>query len=498
MRVFRVWYKDRHNQRKQVRKWWIELRDHLNIIRRFPAFTDKAQSEALGRQIERLVNYKVAGEQLDPQLSRWLQQIPQKLRDRFVKIGLLDAKRAAAGKLLQEHIEDYRKSLSAKDRTENYIAGIKSALARIFTDCKFVLWGDISASRLERYLDDLRDGGNGISARTFNSNLKAVKQFCNWMVKNGRTSESPVVCLECLNTETDKRHPRRALEPDEIRRLLEAAAAAPRRFGMAGHARALLYRLAIETGMRASELRSLMISSFDFDNCTVTVEAGYSKHRRQDILSLKPETTAELKGFLAGKTPVVKAFNLPNKDCTANMIKADLADAGIDYVDDAGRYADFHSLRHTTGSLLAAGGVHPKVAQSIMRHGDINLTMSLYTHILKGQESAAVKSLPDFSLPSREKQQAVAAGTDGGKNLAQNLAFFDGKTRTFTDSDGQEAENQVYSKKLKKTLFRSKTKVFTPKRQASKNVLGNSVTVARLTLNQLVQVRILVPQVVYH
>jgi hypothetical protein len=92
------------------------------------------------------------------------------------------------------------------------------------------------------------------------------------------------------------------------------------------------------------------------------------------------------------------------------MLKADLADAKIPYVDDAGRYADFHCLRHTTGSLLAASGVHPKVAQSIMRHGDINLTMSLYTHTLRGQESEAIKSLPDLSLPNREKLKA--SGTD--------------------------------------------------------------------------------------
>jgi hypothetical protein len=91
-------------------------------------------------------------------------------------------------------------------------------------------------------------------------------------------------------------------------------------------------------------------------------------------------------------------------------VKADLADAGIPYVDDAGRYADFHSLRHTTGSLLAASGVHPKVAQSIMRHSDINLTMSRYSHVLRGQESEAIAGLPDFSLPSSQNQRAT--GTD--------------------------------------------------------------------------------------
>jgi hypothetical protein len=93
------------------------------------------------------------------------------------------------------------------------------------------------------------------------------------------------------------------------------------------------------------------------------------------------------------------------------MLKADLADAELPYVDDAGLFADFHSLRHTTGSLLAASGCHPKVAQSIMRHGDINLTMSLYTHTLRGQESEAVKNLPDLSLPSMESLKAT--GTDG-------------------------------------------------------------------------------------
>ncbi len=144
--------------------------------------------------------------------------------------------------------------------------------------------------------------------------------------------------------------------------------------------------------------------------------------------------------------------------------------------------------------MLAASSVHPKVAQTIMRHSDINLTMSLYTHTLKGQTSAAVKSLPVFSLPSKDKQKSSAPATEDEKNLAQNLTLFDGKSRTSTDSDGQKPKGQVYSEKLKKTLFWLKTKVFTPKNQSSKKILGNSVTVARLTLDQLVQVRILVPQ----
>jgi integrase len=283
-----------------------------------------------------------------------------------------------------------------------------------------------------RYLSDLESSG-GIGKRTRNSYLKAVKQFCRWMVKQRRASQSPLEHLDCVSVKVeDIRHGRRALEPDEIRRLLATTAAQPERFGMNGPERALLYRLGIESGLRANELRSLKVASFDFRRDTVTVESQNTKNRKEAVLPLRPDTAAELRQFLAGKLPTAQAFNMPEK--TADMLRADLAEAGIEYVDESGRYADFHSLRHTTGSLLAASGVHPKTAQSIMRHSDINLTMSRYTHTLAGQEAQAVASLPDFSSPSKQAQRAT--GTDG-KNLARFLALQDGLDRSGLDYTGQ-------------------------------------------------------------
>ena len=217
-------------------------------------------------------------------------------------------------------------------------------------------------------------------------------------------------CLQSINVKADRRHDRRSLEPDEIRLLLETTQDQPKRFGMTGYERALLYRLTVETGLRREELESLKKSSLNFDTCTVTVEPGYTKNKKIAILPLRKDTAAELQVFLSSKMPTTKAFKVPVK--TADMLKEDLAAASIPYVDDAGRFADFHSLRHSTGSLLAAAGVHPKVIQAIMRHSDINLTMSRYTHLFRGQESEAVAKLPDLSLPSKKKQRVVATGTD--------------------------------------------------------------------------------------
>jgi len=132
MRVFRTSYKDKDGQKRICKNWYIELKDHLQTVRRFPAFTDKAASEALGRQIERLVNYRVAGEQPDAALSRWLGQIPARMRQRFADIGLLDAERASGGKPLAEHLADFRMSLQAKGNTPAYVELIISRISKVF------------------------------------------------------------------------------------------------------------------------------------------------------------------------------------------------------------------------------------------------------------------------------------------------------------------------------------------------------------------------------
>jgi len=107
MRIFRATYRDKDGVTREVKKWWIETRDHLETVRRFAGLTDRKETEALGHQIERLVNYRVAGDQPDAKLSRWLENIPARMRRRFAEIGLLDPERASGGKPLVEHLDDF-------------------------------------------------------------------------------------------------------------------------------------------------------------------------------------------------------------------------------------------------------------------------------------------------------------------------------------------------------------------------------------------------------
>jgi integrase len=437
MRVFKATYKDRHGRPRESSKWYVEFTDHLAIVRRLPVFTDRKQTEELGRKVERLVCGVANREAPDLMLARWLETLPVKMRDVLARWGLIDAKATAAGKPLFDHLSDFRTALVAKGNTAKHAEQTYSRLKSLFDGCGFKHWSDVKAASVESHLATMRESSDDQDARgkqTTNYYLGAAKQFCRWMVRNGRATQNPLEHLRKLNAASDNRRERRALSADELRLLLAATATEPERFGLTGAERGLVYWLAVETGLRAAELRSLTRLSFRFGTklATVTVEAGSSKRRRRDELPLRTELAAALQSHLSAKLPTALAFHLPPSYDTAAMLREDLAAARqawlkvaptpadraererstfLTDVDEAGRVVDFHALRHSFITALARSGVHPKVAQQLARHSTITLTMDRYSHVETGEMSVAVANLPDLSAAARVPQQAT--GTDG-------------------------------------------------------------------------------------
>jgi len=58
----------------------------------------------------------------------------------------------------------------------------------------------------------------------------------------------------------------------------------------------------------------------------------------------------------------------------------------------------FHSLRHTTATLLARAKVHPSVAQKILRHANIETTLAIYTHLDGIEDMRAAVAKLDFGV----------------------------------------------------------------------------------------------------
>ena len=440
MRTYRATYKDRNGQRRQSKRWYLEFR-HDGRVCRLPAFASKVATAELARRIEALQALAAVHARPDADLARFLERLPASSRARLVGFGLIEASSAAASRPLADHLRDFEAALRARGNTDTHAALTSKRVRRVFELCGFKFWSDLSASKAEQAIADLRadrivgdETIQGLGAQSANHYLGALRQFARWMVRDGRAIENPLAHLRTLNARTDRRHQRRALDVEDLCRLIEAAEHGADFHRIPGPERAMLYRVAAETGLRSRELRSLTRSSFelDADDPTVTVQAAYSKRRREDTLPIRMELATALRTFLATKAPAAPAFAMPGRGHVAEMVRADLAAARarwireapdrtacrervksdrLKYRDAAGRVFDFHALRGQFVSMLAAAGVHPKTAQSLARHSTITLTMDRYTHNLRGAEANAIAALPDLS--GRLRDTARATGTDG-------------------------------------------------------------------------------------
>jgi len=399
---------------REASRWYIEFKDHRDARHRIPAFTDKATSEELGRKLERLAEARAGHRTPPPDLLRWIEDLSPKLAARLLGLGLLDEAQLATARPLMDHVEDFNQSL-LPGRNRRHVEQIIAKVKRVIAGCGFKVWQDIQADAVDRFLRELRSGKEAVGVQTSNYYLGAIRQFCRWMVAHGRVSSSPLAVLRPMNAAVDRKRIRRALTEKELKSLLRATERGPVRVGMTGKERALVYRLAVETGLRAGELRSLMKAGFDLTSSppTVAVEAAYSKRRRRDVLPLRVDTAKALAAWLRNRKSGARAFDLPSQSAVRKAFGEDLVKAKVTDLKNRLKAVDFHSLRHTFLTNLARAGVHPKTAQALARHSTITLTLDRYTHVALGDEVRAIEALPRLSGGRPASSRLKATGTDG-------------------------------------------------------------------------------------
>jgi hypothetical protein len=94
-----------------------------------------------------------------------------------------------------------------------------------------------------------------------------------------------------------------------------------------------------------------------------------------------------------------------------DLLREDLAAAGVPYCvegPNGKEYADFHALRHTFCSALAAAGTGPKELQTLARHSDVRLTLGTYTHT---GTAALAKAVGRLQMPGEAPKSPLACMT---------------------------------------------------------------------------------------
>ncbi len=369
---------------QESRCWYVRLRDpDTGKWLEWKGYTDKASSTAKELKIIKRMERGQA--------------------------GLADPLEAHRRRPLEGHLEDFATYLGNKGNTVDHVDRTVSRCRKVFNHTKAFTVADVTPGRIEQCLAELRRGGLSVSSS--NHYLRALRNFFRWMLRDRRLREDPIAGIRVLKlTAADKKRRRRNLSDEEMGALVAAARRSPEPFmGLSGPDRAMLYIVAANTGLRASELASLTPASLDLTSPMPTVRClgAYTKNGEEAVLPLRGDVAEMLRAWLAGRPAGERLWDgdWASRRQGSTMIRVDLTAADVDYEDDTGRVADFHALRHTFISNLARAGVHPRNAQALARHSTIDLTMNVYTHVAIADLATDIRKLP--AVPD-----AMEAATD--------------------------------------------------------------------------------------
>ncbi|RTG97207.1 site-specific integrase [Thermus scotoductus] len=201
----------------------------------------------------------------------------------------------------------------------------------------------------------------------------------------------------------------RALEPEEVARLLEAAEASRSRD------MALLLRLMLETGLRRGEALALQWGDVDLERGEVRVWRAWAKVGSKGAFTPLKTPTAKrvvplplglLRRLKARKEELLERLNPEEVDGLhlVGGVKPVDPDAFNHYLRRLAEKAGLgrvrvHDLRHTWATLALSRGVPLEVVSERLGHASPTITLNVYRHLLEEERRGYVLDLEDLLFP---------------------------------------------------------------------------------------------------
>ena len=186
-----------------------------------------------------------------------------------------------------------------------------------------------------------------------------------------------------------------------------------------------LIQLAIFMGARRGELVALKFSDVDFEQSKITIERAAVKLKGEKTI-IKPPKDYEVRTVTVNQSCLEHIRILQaEKAREAARLGTQWHNEGwlfttwngeimnpqtptkqfSKYLERHGlRHRKFHSLRHTSATLLLYAGVNIKQVQGRLGHGDIETT-NKYLHVLEEADVEAAKALDIMLLPKPAQQE---------------------------------------------------------------------------------------------
>lgn len=210
--------------------------------------------------------------------------------------------------------------------------------------------------------------------------------------------------------------PARAWEPEQAVAFLAWCAET-------GHPYALLFELALSTGLRRGELCGLAWDDLDARARTLTVRRSIGQVRKRiGPPKGKKERTIKLSAALVEKlrerrravglrsrwmfVPSVGDGPIAPNGLTASFGTAVRACPDVPAI-------RLHDLRHGFATMALGRGHNIKAVSEMLGHHSVTLTLARYAHVLKSQDDALAEDMGALLAPA-PPDEGQGAGTSGG------------------------------------------------------------------------------------
>jgi integrase/recombinase XerD len=233
--------------------------------------------------------------------------------------------------------------------------------------------------QIEQFIVFLRK--SGMKDVSINRRLVALRNLYRFMVAEERLRVNPMAKIE-FSRVAEKKLPS-PLNAHEITNLLRA----PDRSTPYGVRDLAILELLYATGLRVSELMSLMVTDLNLDMGFLTVTAG--KGNKQRVVPIGKPAWQAIESYLQIARPTLAqrrkktdtGFVFLNRNggplsriSAWKLIKRYAIEAGID------KNISPHSMRHSFATHLLEGGANLRDVQLLLGHADISTT-EIYTQI---------------------------------------------------------------------------------------------------------------------
>jgi len=258
-------------------------------------------------------------------------------------------------------------------------------------------------------------GQAGVGSRSILYLHQTLHKALGAAVRLGYLRENPTDRVERPGHTPSERRP---LTQEELARLLEAAE---------GHPLEALFLLAATTGLRRGELLALRWKDVDLDNAVVVVARQLTEVAGRKMFGdLKTKASRRVVPLLPVAVEALRQHRkrqleermaagpywqdedlvftthlggpLQPNNITRRTFPDLLKKAGIDR-----EGVSFHSLRHTTATMLLMGGAGVKDVQGILGHARADMTVNRYAHIVEESKRQAVEKAADLLAPRTKR-----------------------------------------------------------------------------------------------